>query len=143
MIALAACGSDSTPPSPPVAEGSPEALAMNAAEECATGASGPLACLVTTFGAEPCSDAEVLAATIVKDAPDARLRITTAFWAGGKCHAALRAAARERGFDGDPFMTFAPFGENGYREMLDFTTGPEWSGQGEDKSGIVWERIRP
>lgn len=143
MIAIAACGSDSTPSSPPVAEGSPEALAMQQAEECATGKAGPLACLVTTFGAEPCSDEEVLAATIVKDAPDARLRITTAFWAGGKCHAALRAAARERGFDGDPFMTFAPFGENGYREVLDFTTGPAWSGQGEDKSGIVWERIRP
>lgn len=142
-IILSACGSEADPRSHTVVEGSPEALAMQQAEECATGKAGPLACLVTTFGAGPCSDAEVLAATIVKDAPDARLRITTAFWAGGKCHAALRAAARERGFDGDPFMTFAPFGENGYREMLDFTTGPGWSGQGENGSGIVWERIKP
>jgi hypothetical protein len=102
-----------------------------------------LACLAATFATNACKDAEVLAATIAEDASDAALRITTAFWADGQCHTALRKAARDRGFSGDPFMTLAPFGQNGYREMLDFTTGPEWTGHGDEKSGIVWERIKP
>ena len=143
MMFATSCGPDVTQRSQPVAKGSAEDLAMIAAETCATGIAGPLACLATTFGTDACDDAEVLGATIAKDAPDARLRITTALWASGDCHKALRAAARKRGFDGDPFMTLAAFGENGYREMLDFTTGPEWSGDSRQKSGIVWERIKP
>ncbi|AOL94755.1 hypothetical protein BG023_111836 [Porphyrobacter sp. LM 6] len=143
LMFASACAPDQTSRSQPVAKGSAEDLAMIAAETCATGVSGALACLSTTFGTDACDDAEVLAATIAKDAPDAKLRIITALWADAECHMALRAAARKRGFDGDPFMAFAPFGENGFREALDFTIGPEWTGQGDDKSGIVWERIKP
>lgn len=136
-VFVAACSPETTTRSQPVKTGSPEDLAMKSAKACALDAAGPLACLSATFKTDACKDAEVLAATIAEDTPDAKLRITTSYWADGDCHTALRKAARQRGFDGDPFMAFAPFGQNGYRETLDFTTGADWHGQAGEKSGIV------